>query len=672
MALKDIMRHVGQGSTILQASETSWEVDWICSVDASIFSEQQKSAGQPPKIHAPPLVLDEAVLAPMSSSKGGGRGAGAGAVAGGKGKKVAVEAKTPNVEQLRRGVVDMTLNSAAVDDAWSEVCSKKSKPKGGNTAAATTTANPKFPQNSNSQAWSGWTNNNNKNNNNNKTWVAAVGKGNVGRGARVGEVSPPVQNVWNRNAVVSNAPQTGIAVEDDVKSQSEESEMSDTDYDDDDDDDSDASEQSHETRKQNKWFKKFFQSMEGLSLEEINDPVRQWHCPACHNGPGAIDWYKGLLPLTTHAKTKGSKRVKLHRELADLLDEELKRRGTSAVPAGESFGQWKGLAVEEKDYDVIWPPMVMIMNTKLDQDEDEKWTGMGNQELLDYFSSYAAIRSRHSYGPQGHRGMSVLIFETSAKGFLEAERLHKHFEKQGTDRDAWDRRRNYFAPGGIRQLFGYMANKEDLEIFNQHSHGKMRLKYDMRSYQEMVVKQIRKMSEDNQQLMYFKNAVDKEKKHAQALEKSYELVSEKLRKTMEENRIVRQRTKLQHEQTKEEMDYQENFFKDQIQIIHEATDAKEEEFERLQQQVREKMQQSNANPSNTDEYLRRTEDIAKLIQVQKKEMQEFEAERDKLIKLHEEKMAAMKKKHWVEEVELEKSFDADLTVLMEKFKPVKD
>lgn len=97
---------------------------------------------------------------------------------------------------------------------------------------------------------------------------------------------------------------------------------------------------------------------------------------------------------------------------------------------------------------------------------------MGNQELLDNFSSYAAVKARHSYGPQGHRGMSVLIFEASARGYLEAERLHKHFAEQGTHRDAWNHRgRVLFCPGGNRQLYGFIAVKEDLDIFNQHSPG---------------------------------------------------------------------------------------------------------------------------------------------------------------------------------------------------------
>lgn len=136
--------------------------------------------------------------------------------------------------------------------------------------------------------------------------------------------------------------------------------------------DSDEGPQTHETRKQHRMLKKFFNSLESLSVEEINEPERQWHCPACQGGPGAIDWYKGLQPLLAHARTKGSQRVKLHRTFADVLDEELRRRGTSLTPAGESFGQWEGLKQEKKDHEIVWPPMVLIMNTILDKDDNDK------------------------------------------------------------------------------------------------------------------------------------------------------------------------------------------------------------------------------------------------------------------------------------------------------------
>ncbi|XP_039125123.1 protein SUPPRESSOR OF GENE SILENCING 3 homolog [Dioscorea cayenensis subsp. rotundata] len=433
--------------------------------------------------------------------------------------------------------------------------------------------------------------------------------------------------------------------------------------------DSDASQKSHETRKKNPWFKGFFEELDNLRAEEISEQTRQWHCPACHNGPGAIDWYKGLQPLMTHAKTKGSKRVKLHRELATLLEEELRRKGTSVIPASEAYGQWKGLR-ETTDHEIVWPPMVVVMNTLLEQDENNKWIGMGNQELVDYFPSYAAVRARHSYGPYGHRGMSVLIFESSAVGYMEAERLHKHFAEQGTDRDAWERRRVLFYPGGKRQLYGYLALKEDMEVFNQHCHGKTRLKYDMRSYQEVVVSQMKQMSEENQQLVYFRNKNVEHKQYSKALEELNGMLSQKLRDAMNENGIVRLRTKIQFEENKEEMDYQESFFKDQIAKIRNVIEEKEKMFEQRLQAEQAKAKQSDTDSGTNEERIHRKEEIARFINKQVRGIEEFEEEREKLIRAHKDKKVELKKKQMMQEVELEKDFDAALTKLMQKFTPI--
>ena len=75
----------------------------------------------------------------------------------------------------------------------------------------------------------------------------------------------------------------------------------------------------------------------------------------------------------------------------------------------------------------------------------------------------------------------------------------------------------------------------------------------MVSYQEKVVNQLKQMNEDNQQLNWYKNKVAKEQMHSKALEESFGLVSQKQRKTEEENRQVRERTKQLHDQNKEEV-----------------------------------------------------------------------------------------------------------------------
>lgn len=448
-------------------------------------------------------------------------------------------------------------------------------------------------------------------------------------------------------------------------------------YDDEDDDyllsdgsDSDEGPQSYETMKKHRMLKKFFESFDTLTNQEINEPERQWHCPACQNGPGAIDWYKGLQPLMTHARTKGSQRVKLHRRFSEILENEIKKRGTSLVPAGEVFGHWEGLKQEIKDHDIVWPPMVMIMNTILEKDENEKWIGMGTQELLDYFKSYNAVRAKHSYGPKGHRGMSVLIFDSNSVGYAEAERLHKHFLGQDTGRSAWEAKgKTKFCPGGKLQLYGFLARKDDLDEFNRHCPGKQRLKFDISSYHEKVVIPMKQMSEENQQLLWFKNKAAKDQRQKKALEESFNIVSEKLRKTMNANRAVRERTKILQIENKEEMDYQENFFKEQIQQIHALTNEKEDRFEKLQVEERLKIEESEALASNKDELSRRAEDVTKLKQLQDEEIGKFEAERELLIQSYETNKMEMKKRHWEEEVKLEKDFGAAYTKLMEKFAP---
>lgn len=344
------------------------------------------------------------------TSRGSGKPlvAGSGNNSSSKGKNVA-EASSTMVEQLSHGVADVSLDSAKDDGEW-EVISRKSKNRGGSSATR-----PWGSQNANPKAWGhpdviqklGMRNSGGSGRMPGNTWSTQavdskrpIGRGNAwpqshNRGMENNYVAPqpairpPLEHGWHWKSRADSTPLKASEdgeKKDDVEVNQENNVDDEGDDDDDDDDgvddtddellsedfDSDTSQKSHETRKKNKWFEKFFGSLDSLSIEQINEPARQWHCPACQGGPGAIDWYRGLQPLITHAKTKGSKRIKLHRELAELLDEELHRRGSSVVPAGEVFGQWKGLKDEEKDHEIVWPPMVIIMNTRLEQDENDK------------------------------------------------------------------------------------------------------------------------------------------------------------------------------------------------------------------------------------------------------------------------------------------------------------
>lgn len=194
-------------------------------------------------------------------------------------------------------------------------------------------------------------------------------------------INPPLERGWSRGPDLLQSFRDALPKEEDMSSYSPPAglndESDDDSYHDSDDSDeeydSDERQKSRETIKNSKHFKAFFDLLDSLSVEQINDPTKGWHCAACQNGPGAVAWYYGLQALLNHAKTKRPPRMKLHRELASLLDEDIQQRGISCRPPAEICGKWEGLGEEGvNDKEIVWPPMVIIMNTLLEQGEDDK------------------------------------------------------------------------------------------------------------------------------------------------------------------------------------------------------------------------------------------------------------------------------------------------------------
>jgi hypothetical protein len=65
--------------------------------------------------------------------------------------------------------------------------------------------------------------------------------------------------------------------------------------------------------------------------------------------------------------------------------------------------------------------------------------------------------------------------------------------------------------------------------------------------------------------------------------------------------------------------------------------------------------------------MNRMEKISSFIKSQDKDMRQFEAERDNILKINEEKKLALKKKYWEEQVELERELENELSQLMNKY-----
>ncbi|CAM6125233.1 unnamed protein product [Calypogeia fissa] len=441
------------------------------------------------------------------------------------------------------------------------------------------------------------------------------------------------------------------------------------------------SHKSHSAQRMNKWFRNFFQDLDLLTEEQVSEHDRQWHCPACQGGVGAIDWYRGLQPLLAHTKTVRSKRVKLHKAFAEVLEEEIRIRGAALGTNGNGkYGKWRGLGDENESKLIMWPPMVVVRNTQLEQDEDDKWIGMGNKELLDLFKTHNPVKARHAYGPQGHRGISILIFADSPTGYYSAQRLETQFIEARRGKDNWDASgKLLFQPGGDRILYGYMATADDLEMFNKHSKGKQNLKWEMKSFQDMVLSPMRKLDEENNKVTILQGKVQREQETRRALTKKLELREEELR-------VVRDRGKEQHQQQQIEMEDMEVLYKQKIEQLKQEILEKQvalerfneeyekehmEECEKLQQQVSKIPKDESLSDEQQQQQTLVEEEISRhsqLVEMCIKNQEQWEARKAELLKEHHQKMMEFKARQWEELIKFELKLDKEREEVMEAFK----
>lgn len=338
----------------------------------------------------------------------------------------------------------------------------------------------------------------------------------------------------------------------------------------------------HEAMKKHILFKKLFESMDALSLKEVNET--EWACPACKGVVHSTNIYKGFKSLIDHAKNTKQENSILHRKLMKVLEEEFKRRSAAGFAVQQVYGKWLSLQEGHIDYEVVWPPMVIVENTNFNfkLQENQQSAGMGNKELLECFKAYKPIKAKQSYGPKGHRGISLLIFEDSAVGYLEADRLQMDFLKEARGRADWDRRGTVTQPaGGKRTLYGYMAKKEDMENFNKHL-GNGKAKYDMSSYKSMVIEPVKKMKEDSQKLVWLQAKIVEDKEVTKSLEETVDTMASRLEIQKSEVKIIIKKVSEQYEKWKNGLDYLERVYKQQIDELMAEVEKRDQEIEKME------------------------------------------------------------------------------------------
>ncbi|EPS60058.1 hypothetical protein M569_14748, partial [Genlisea aurea] len=187
--------------------------------------------------------------------------------------------------------------------------------------------------------------------------------------------------------------------------------------------------------------------------------------------------------------------------------------------------------------------------------------------------------------------------------------------------------------------------------------GKSRLKYEMKSYKEMVVNQLKQMNEDNQKLAWYKNRAVNEKMSKIALQDSFVVLTEKLRQTTEENLASKLRYQKHHELNKQAMDFHEKFLREQLQRLCDAENREEEG------RKSEKVAHQNEGDSNNKVV------VAAILSEGGESSAEYVKKMEILVKSQEERKLDMQRRHHEEMMALEKEFVAELNGLTQEYSP---
>lgn len=88
---------------------------------------------------------------------------------------------------------------------------------------------------------------------------------------------------------------------------------------------------------------------------------------------------------------------------------------------------------------ILWPPLIIVHNTRVGKCKDGLWEGIGNQEMDKLLTElgFGSGKAKALYGRDGHKGILVVKFSSTVAGLQEAERLHKYFEHHKRGRKDW-------------------------------------------------------------------------------------------------------------------------------------------------------------------------------------------------------------------------------------------
>lgn len=286
-------------------------------------------------------------------------------------------------------------------------------------------------------------------------------------------------------------------------------------------------------------------------------------------------------------------------------------RSSSFLPMKRKFS--------DAEATIIWPPVVIIENTKTHFDQEQRiWKGLENEEIRNFLKGFKGIQYNRVialYNRNGNRGKSIVSFPASPSGYMDAQTLCELLEHEKRGRCDWLKVAHLKDPygsgridsDGKRILYGYLANKEDME--DADFGRKLVKRWSEESYIEKVLQPLQQIERDKEEARKKRVELTEETKQR---ELAVEHNRSEFGKAAAEFKKINAEIQAQKRQEEELEAKHRRAFEERTKQYEKEKLQKLESFKEREKNIRERLQQNNIEKQNAviqyEELARRLKD----------------------------------------------------------------
>ncbi|KAJ7548047.1 hypothetical protein O6H91_08G115200 [Diphasiastrum complanatum] len=237
-----------------------------------------------------------------------------------------------------------------------------------------------------------------------------------------------------------------------------------------------------------------------------------------------------------------------------------------------------------EDSCIVWPPVVIIENTRLAKDpKTRKFTGLDNEEVRTFLKGVSSVeysRVMAVYDFRGHKGKTLVTFPGNDLGYINAQTLNDCLQRIGRGREQWIKvmpvdssnfegwdTEDLLTEDGKRILYGYLARPKDMEHVDPHK--KHVKKWSVENLEEKVHRPARQRNQDAEKAearrKELEQVVEEAANHLQNEKTGVDMLKEALNKINKEIEEGREREEAAEARHRQELSLRRKAFEEDLQ-----------------------------------------------------------------------------------------------------------